>query len=90
MSNWDSAYSNSHSHSNKSTLDGISSSDVSNWNGKQNPATTLSGYGITDANISNRNITLGSNSVYIPDILSGNDVPTSAQGNDGDLYLQLV
>ena len=90
ITNWGTAYSNSHSHSNKSTLDGISNNDVSNWNGKQDPATTLSGYGITDASISNRNITLGSNSVYIPNILSGNDVPTSNQGNDGDLYLQLV
>jgi hypothetical protein len=90
ISNWGTAYSNSHTHSNKSVLDGISSNDVSAWNGKQDPATTLSGYGITDASISSRTITLGSDSVYIPNILSGNDVPTSNQGNDGDLYLQLV
>lgn len=29
--NWDSAYSNSHTHSNKSVLDGITSSKVNNW-----------------------------------------------------------
>lgn len=32
QSNWDTAYNNSHSHSNKSTLDGISASDITNWN----------------------------------------------------------
>lgn len=32
QSNWDTAYNNSHSHSNKSTLDGISDSDITNWN----------------------------------------------------------
>ena len=31
QSNWDTAYSNSHIHSNKSVLDGITSSNVSNW-----------------------------------------------------------
>jgi hypothetical protein len=31
QSNWDSAYSDAHTHSNKSTLDGISSTKVSNW-----------------------------------------------------------
>lgn len=34
-SNLDSNTSARHTHSNKSTLDGISSSDISNWNGKQ-------------------------------------------------------
>lgn len=69
---------------------GIQSSDITAWNGKQDPASTLSGYGITDANISSRTVTLGSNSVYVPNILSGNSAPTSGQGSDGDLYLQLV
>lgn len=31
ISNWNTAYSNSHTHSNKSILDGISSTDISNW-----------------------------------------------------------
>lgn len=69
---------------------GISSTDINNWDGKQDPASTLSGYGITDASISSRTVTLGSNSVYVPNILSGNSAPTSGQGSDGDLYLQLV
>ena len=32
ISNWGIAYTNNHTHSNKSVLDGIGSSDVSNWN----------------------------------------------------------
>lgn len=33
ISNWDTAYTNSHTHSNKNTLDGITSEKVSNWDG---------------------------------------------------------
>lgn len=122
VSNWDSAYSNIHSHSNKSTLDGISSSDVSNWNGKQSPQTTLSGYGITDAKIQNGTITLGSNTItpitshqdisgkvdlsggqmqgaltaysqdnpndaQVRNIHISTSEPTSADGNDGDIWI---
>lgn len=57
--------------------------------GKANVATTLSGYGITDATISGQTVTLGSNSVTVPQILSGTADPTSAQGNDGDIYIKL-
>lgn len=57
--------------------------------GKANVATTLSGYGITDASISGQTVTLGSNSVTVPQILSGTADPTSAQGNDGDIYIKL-
>ena len=32
ISNWNNAYNNMHTHSNKSVLDGISSSDISDWN----------------------------------------------------------
>lgn len=32
QSNWDAAYTDKHTHSNKSVLDGISSSDITNWN----------------------------------------------------------
>ena len=34
VSNWDTAYTNNHTHSNKTTLDGISSTDITNWNNK--------------------------------------------------------
>lgn len=46
-----------------SVAHGITSNDIANWNGKADAATTLTGYGITDAYISNGTITLGSNSI---------------------------
>lgn len=44
QSNWDTAYSNSHTHSNKSVLDGITSTDVSNWSSAYSFA-SASGFG---------------------------------------------
>lgn len=41
----------------------VTDTEKSTWNGKQSPATTLAGYGITDAKIQNGVITLGSNSI---------------------------
>lgn len=46
-----------------SAAHGITSNDITNWNNKAGAATTLAGYGITDAYISNGTITLGSNSI---------------------------
>ena len=57
--------------------------------GKANVATTLSGYGITDATISGQTVTLGSNSVTVPQILSGTSDPASSLGNNGDIYIKL-
>lgn len=34
ISNWGTAYTNNHTHSNKSVLDGIASTDITAWNGK--------------------------------------------------------
>ena len=42
---------------------GITSSDITAWNGKADAATTLAGYGITDAKIASGTITLGSSSI---------------------------
>jgi hypothetical protein len=46
ITNWDLAYTNNHTHSNKTVLDGIISTDITNWNNKEtslgNP--TTSGY----------------------------------------------
>lgn len=44
QTNWDTAYSNSHTHSNKSVLDGITSTDVSNWSSAYSFA-SASGFG---------------------------------------------
>ena len=38
-----------HTHSNKDILDTIQAKDINNWNGKADKATTLAGYGVTDA-----------------------------------------
>lgn len=45
------------------TLSVVNTGDMYTWNNKQNKATTLAGYGITDAKISNGTITLGSNTI---------------------------
>lgn len=41
--NWETAYTNNHTHSNKSVLDDISSSDISNWNSKTDNVGTITG-----------------------------------------------
>ena len=56
-----------------SAASGISSSDISNWNGKADAATTLAGYGITDAKIQNGTITLGNNTITPLTAFSEND-----------------
>ena len=82
VSNWDTAYTNNHTHSNKTYLDGITGSvgtmayqNTSSYSSatevntalgnKANTATTIAGYGITDAKIENQVITLGSDSITV-------------------------
>lgn len=45
---------------------GGGTADSVDWSNVQNKPTTISGYGITDANISGQTVTLGSNSVTVP------------------------
>lgn len=45
------------------TLSVVNTGDMYTWNNKQNKATTLAGYGITDAKIESGTITLGSNTI---------------------------
>lgn len=45
------------------TLSVVNTGDMYTWNNKQDKATTLAGYGITDAKIANGTITLGSNTI---------------------------
>lgn len=59
ISNWNTAYNLSHSHSNKSTLDGISSYDVSDWNTAYSRSHTHSNKSYLD-NI-NQNLSTSSN-----------------------------
>ena len=46
---WTTAAGKAHEHSNLSVLEGITSAKVTAWDGKADKATTLAGYGITDA-----------------------------------------
>jgi len=44
QSQWDTAYTNSHTHSNKTVLDGITSAKVSNWDSAYSTVNTIGGY----------------------------------------------
>lgn len=44
QTNWDTAYTNNHTHANKTVLDGISSTKVSNWDTAYSKANTLESY----------------------------------------------
>ena len=73
QSNWDSAYNNSHSHSNKSTLDGITSNDVSEWDTAYSASHTHSNKstldGISASDITNWNAAYGwgdHSGLYLP------------------------
>ena len=48
MSHWDDAYSDSHTHSNKTVLDGITSTKVSNWDGAATNSHTHSNKTVLD------------------------------------------
>lgn len=48
ISNWNAAYNSAHTHSNKSVLDGISSSDISDWNSAYNRSHSHSNKSVLD------------------------------------------
>lgn len=43
ITNWNTAHTNSHTHSNKTVIDGITSTDISNWNSKTDNVGTITG-----------------------------------------------
>lgn len=69
-----------HNHVNNSDIH-VTSNDKSTWNGKQDPASTLGGYGITDAKIENGTITLGSNTITPVTDVSGKADKSSTVSN---------
>ena len=89
INNWNAAYNSAHTHSNKSVLDGISSSDVSDWNTAYNRSHTHSNKsvldGISSSDISswdtayNRSHT-HSNKSYLDDINQYRDNGTDVHG----------
>lgn len=60
---YDTTYSSESAASGGTTLSLVTTGEKYTWNNKANTATTLSGYGITDAKIANGVITLGSNTI---------------------------
>ena len=94
ISNWNTAYSNSHTHSNKSLLDGISSTDISNWDTAYSRSHTHSNKsvldGITSTLVSHWNTAYTnnhnhSNKRYLDYI--NQDLSSSAQPNFRDLTI---
>ena len=85
VSNWNAAYNSAHTHSNKSVLDGISSSDVSDWNSAYSQRHTHSNKSYLDVinqSLSNssspnfRNLTVDLNIVASQDIYANNKMYT--------------
>ena len=71
--NYDSALTNSHSHANKSTLDGIKDTDITSWNAKANADHTHTGF------VSNIAVT-GSGNAITSITQNGNEV-TATKGS---------
>jgi len=67
---WDGAVNSAHAHANKSVLDGISSSDIINWNSKQPAGSYLTSFAglIEEIAFEFRDITPGVAQIYILDI----------------------
>lgn len=86
QSNWDTAYNNSHSHSNKSVLDDITSTKVSNWDSAYSDAHTHSNKSTLD-DISASDIT-NWNAAYGWGDHSGLYLPISGGTLTGDLRIK--
>ena len=85
ISNWNAAYNSAHTHSNKSVLDGISSSDISNWNSaysQRHSHSNMSYLNVINQSLSNssspnfRNLTTDLNIVAEEDIYANNKMYT--------------
>lgn len=85
ISNWNAAYNSAHTHSNKSVLDGISSSDISNWNSaysQRHSHSNMSYLNVINQSLSNssspnfRNLTTDLNIVASQDIYADNKMYT--------------
>ena len=82
QTNWDSAYTNSHTHSNKTVLDGITSTKVSNWDTAYSKANTLEGYFDTSGNAKSAlKLTTVSKTAWGRTYWTANGVPDSISGD---------
>ena len=80
--NWNTAYNNSHTHSNKTTLDGISSSDISNWDTAYNYAHSHSNKSYLD-NI-NQNLSTSSTPTFSGGLVTGSTSGLNIQHSSGN------
>ena len=80
--NWNTAYNNSHTHSNKTTLDGISSSDISNWDTAYNYAHSHSNKSYLD-NI-NQNLSTSSTPTFSGGLVTGSTSDLNIQHSSGN------
>ena len=82
QTNWDTAYEDRHSHSNKSVLDGISSTDVSNWVSAYSKATTIEGYFDSSGNAKSAlKLTTVSKTAWGKTYWTAGGVPENVEGN---------
>ena len=80
--NWNTAYNNSHTHSNKTTLDSISSSDISNWDTAYNYAHSHSNKSYLD-NI-NQNLSKSSTPTFSGGLVTGDTSGLNIQHSSGN------
>ena len=82
QANWDTAYTNNHTHSNKSVLDGITSALITNWNAAYTKATTLEGYFDGNGNAKSAlKLTTVSKTAWGQTYWTSGGVPTDISGN---------
>lgn len=101
--NWNNAYKNSHTHSNKSVLDGISSSDITHWNSVYNDWLTAF-YFDSDGNLKAKVNLIGekeisaygqgnsssSGIITIVDNLTSTDANSALSANQGRILKSLI
>lgn len=86
IDNWNTAYSNSHTHSNKTVLDGISSSDVSHWGTAYSNSHTHSNKSYLDR--INQNLSSTSSPTFYDLTISGAYKDWNVADNYGDLVFK--
>lgn len=89
QSNWDAAYTDKHTHSNKSVLDGISSSDITNWNAAEPNVQSDWDATTGDAAILNKP-TIPTVGTLSTNNATTQTVPTSAESLSGAIKLHKV
>lgn len=91
--NYDKAYSQTHTHSNKSILDGITEADITKWeSGIESVETTGNGNAITAITASGNKITATKGSTFLtthPSITSGTNSTTTATPSFGGSFTVL-